>query len=430
VRARPDTLGYRLGKFVRRNRWGVAAGVALAATLLMGLVGTTWQARRAAAERDRAREEAARTASVTAFLQSVLASANPDWTQGGSREITVREVLGQASLRLDSELSRAPEIRAQILRTLGLSYRGMGLYDEAVANLRDALDLVSSDDPGGETEAETRYYLAQALMLQGELTEAEEHFRAVLSRWRAVGPPDDLFLLGATNDYGLLQLARGRPREASSLFEEAARIGHSTWPSGRHPALAVVGGNLCQAAWRQGDLVTAESRCRAALGSFSGMEAPYPLERSSVLAKLGAVLLARGNSEEAEALIEAAVEVGRSGPGPGHPSLIFPLQQLAELRLAQGRYEEAETAAREALTIQEGSGHLGAAGHAEALATLGGVLLVRGQAEAAEAILAEALALQEAIYPAGSPLTAATRERLERARADHDPLGSLFRENR
>jgi tetratricopeptide (TPR) repeat protein len=140
------------------------------------------------------------------------------------------------------------------------------------------------------------------------------------------------------------------------------------------------------------------------------MEAPYPLERSSVLAKLGAVLLARGNSEEAEALIEAAVEVGRSGPGPGHPSLIFPLQQLAELRLAQGRYEEAETAAREALTIQEGSGHLGAAGHAEALATLGGVLLVRGQAEA--------LALQEAIYPAGSPLTAATRERLERARAN------------
>jgi tetratricopeptide (TPR) repeat protein len=148
------------------------------------------------------------------------------------------------------------------------------------------------------------------------------------------------------------------------------------------------------------------------------MQATYPLERSAVLAKLGAVLLARGVSEEAEALIEAAVEVGRMGPGPGHPSLIFPLEQLAEVRLAQGRHQEAETAAREALAIQEGSGHFGAAGRAEALASLGGVLLVRGQAEAAEAVLAEALALQEAIYPAGSPLTAATRERLERARAN------------
>jgi WD40 repeat protein/tRNA A-37 threonylcarbamoyl transferase component Bud32 len=47
VLARPDTAGYRAGKFVRRNKAGVAAAALLVLALLGGMVASQWQARRA-----------------------------------------------------------------------------------------------------------------------------------------------------------------------------------------------------------------------------------------------------------------------------------------------------------------------------------------------------------------------------------------------
>src|SRR6185503_19648048 len=38
VRARPDTFGYRAGKFVRRHKLGVAAAALITLTLLIGIV--------------------------------------------------------------------------------------------------------------------------------------------------------------------------------------------------------------------------------------------------------------------------------------------------------------------------------------------------------------------------------------------------------
>jgi len=47
VIARKDTLGYRSIKFVRRNRLGVLAATLIFVSLLVGIVGATWQAHRA-----------------------------------------------------------------------------------------------------------------------------------------------------------------------------------------------------------------------------------------------------------------------------------------------------------------------------------------------------------------------------------------------
>ncbi|HYV10210.1 MAG TPA: protein kinase [Pyrinomonadaceae bacterium] len=54
VRARPATVGYRAGKFVRRHKFGVAAAAVITLTLLIGIIATIWQARVARAERARA----------------------------------------------------------------------------------------------------------------------------------------------------------------------------------------------------------------------------------------------------------------------------------------------------------------------------------------------------------------------------------------
>ncbi len=56
VEARPPSAGYRLRKFVRRNRGQVAAVGAVAAALSIGLVAFAWQAQVARGQRDRANQ--------------------------------------------------------------------------------------------------------------------------------------------------------------------------------------------------------------------------------------------------------------------------------------------------------------------------------------------------------------------------------------
>jgi WD40 repeat protein len=57
VAARPPSTAYRIEKFVRRNKVMVVAGSAVAAALVLGIVGSTWQAVRATrAEREQSRQ--------------------------------------------------------------------------------------------------------------------------------------------------------------------------------------------------------------------------------------------------------------------------------------------------------------------------------------------------------------------------------------
>src|SRR5205823_13535187 len=58
--ARPDTMSYRAAKFVQRNKLGVAAAALIFLTLVGGIIATTWQARRARVQEQRARAEQAR----------------------------------------------------------------------------------------------------------------------------------------------------------------------------------------------------------------------------------------------------------------------------------------------------------------------------------------------------------------------------------
>ncbi len=94
VKARPDTFGYRVGKFVRRNRVGVAAGALVAVSLVAGIAVAAWQARRAEAHAKTAAAAARRAEGVKEFLIGLFEVADPEQASGGS--VTASELLDQA----------------------------------------------------------------------------------------------------------------------------------------------------------------------------------------------------------------------------------------------------------------------------------------------------------------------------------------------
>jgi WD40 repeat protein/serine/threonine protein kinase len=81
--AGPETAAYRVRKFVRRNRAVVGASAALGAVLVLGIVGSTWQAVRATrAEREQSRlREAAQTAQANEAQQRQRAEAGEQSAQ-------------------------------------------------------------------------------------------------------------------------------------------------------------------------------------------------------------------------------------------------------------------------------------------------------------------------------------------------------------
>jgi tetratricopeptide (TPR) repeat protein len=110
VAARGDARAYLVGTFVRRHRWGVAAVVSLILVLAAGIATTTWQARRAAQEAQRA--ERARD-----FLVSIFQESDPRVARDRpAGSITAKELLDASIARIDTEFADDPATQLELLR--------------------------------------------------------------------------------------------------------------------------------------------------------------------------------------------------------------------------------------------------------------------------------------------------------------------------
>ncbi|MEL6951274.1 MAG: protein kinase [Pseudomonadota bacterium] len=128
ITARPDSFGYRAGKFLSRHVWATAASVAVVA-IIAGLVGTyTWQLSVAKNEAE----------DVTGFLQGVLMSATPGELGAGGNVV---DIVHSAAERLDDEFNEDPRTKARIRHVLGASYFRMARYAEAEVQTVEALSL-------------------------------------------------------------------------------------------------------------------------------------------------------------------------------------------------------------------------------------------------------------------------------------------------
>ncbi|MEO8460645.1 MAG: serine/threonine-protein kinase, partial [Dokdonella sp.] len=139
IHAAPDTLGYRVAKFIRRNRFATAA---VAAAIALSLV-FTW---RLASERDRAVQaetkavqESANTQQVVDYLIDLFKAAEPE--QAGNKPIDPRRLIDRGRAQIDTRLADQPQQRARLLAALGKIYLELGLPDQAAETLTSAADL-------------------------------------------------------------------------------------------------------------------------------------------------------------------------------------------------------------------------------------------------------------------------------------------------
>ncbi|MEC9407073.1 MAG: serine/threonine-protein kinase [Pseudomonadota bacterium] len=244
IQARPPSIGYVTGLFVRRHK--LAAGAALAIVLSL-VVATAVSVRFAVSEaqaRLAAESRLAEREAVNTFLNEMLVSADPERTLG--ERLAVVDVLDVAKAEFASNERLSPAVQAQLGRTLGNTYVALGRYDEGIGLLNRALDAARDADARDrllvdKASAEViaaRLEAASATLDQisdaadqrigieaaftrgridleaGRSDEAVTELRATYERARgALGPDDDLTL--AVGQQLMVALVRMGDNEAS-----------------------------------------------------------------------------------------------------------------------------------------------------------------------------------------------------------------------
>ena len=342
--AGPESARYKLHKFLRRHKAGVAASAAMILLLIGGVVTTIWQAVRAANERDNAR-------ATLAFLTSdVLSGATPERIPDVKvRDQIVSAMIEPAAERVGESFKDRPLIEASVRDAIQRVLREIGRADLALPHAEAALALrrreLGADDPETLDSLNNYAVIVQRL---GRSAEAEPLARQALERYRRVRGDDHRDTISALNNYAYVLDELGRSAEAEPLYKRALEQRRRLLGED-HPESITSLNNYAMVLRSLGRFAESEPLAREALERARrvfGEDHPATLHSLSGYAN---VLWQLGRPAEAEPLDREVLERRRRVLGDDHPSTIRALSSYAALLHATGRAAEAEPLAKQAL---------------------------------------------------------------------------------
>ncbi|MCU0649335.1 MAG: tetratricopeptide repeat protein [Gemmatimonadaceae bacterium] len=432
--ARPATPWYVLQKFVGRHRATVIASVTGVA-LLVGA--TTFYTKSLQRARDVAEAERVTAEQTTAFLTDMFRRADP--TRARGETITVRAALDEARVRLATDLTSQPAVRARLLQAMGVTYRNLALFATADTVLRDALSLYArlEGTAGGVGTASVLEQLAQVQVARTAAEGRVEEGRAFATRALAIRERigDPLPLAGALRQLAAFQLqtsldsARAAYTRALALQQRALTAEHREVLTTRY-SLAMVAlrqgrvqeaidalrevhvtrarvlprddpqrgesANLLAGAWAQlGQHDSARVYYEEALALVQRVFGPEHVETADGLHNLATAVQAMGDRDSSIALLERALAIRRATYGALSGPVANTLMTIGNAHNIARAYRESLPWYREAITVYDAvlpSGHRSAY---YPRFNLGIALNSLGRLAEAETVLREALRVAE-----------------------------------
>lgn len=368
VLARPATLGYQLGKFVRRHRWPVVTASlallalgALATVLALSNAQIAAQARQLQLERDRAEATAD-------FWASLFEQTDPIRAQQAATSIT--ELLDRARQRLavEGELSRP--IRSRLLAVISTAYWNLAEREGALAAAEQAVALQQPDDPPSESAVLAYKQLANIAMVLDRLEQGRAAAEQALRLIEALPEASPVLNAQVLDALALVLDEQGQTERAAELLEQVVAI------------------------QRQLPLEQIRIDMATALGSLGYMH--YRLATRSKPAD-------QPRLDRAEALVDEALMLLRTAFGEEHPRVGFMLNAQGVLRRERGDYAGAADAFAAASRIAAQGLPDGHEMRVSLALNEAAMWLAQAQWARAEQAYAQALGAAATSLPAGHP---------------------------
>ena len=359
VSAVADTVGYRVTKFVRRNRLMVGAASTTLLVLLAGVAGTTWQALEARAQRDTA--QSARAEAVAQALRAVrerdAAEATEEilgflLTSTPGQPSTAKELLMRGESQAVQQFKDAPLLQARLLLTLAGLYSEIDEPERMRAVLDSARQATEAAGPAGAgLRAVADCLRASDLSITPDAAVADAVYAAALPVLRSGPHADPTLLLTCLSFRGGRTTQAGLPQDAAEQYREALQVMGKPRPGQRSLSLALRLGLAWNAA-RMGELGAGIQTLRAGLLELEQMGRGHTEAVASWTNNL-AILEAQAGQP-----LAAVASFGRLLALQGADAVAMTGMNLAQHQFIVGRTKEAVAIGERAREQARTSGNL------------------------------------------------------------------------
>ncbi|MGH8028193.1 MAG: protein kinase domain-containing protein, partial [Pseudoxanthomonas sp.] len=329
VLARPQSLSYRVNKYVSRHRLGLAVGAVIASVLLLALAASVWQGRQAM--RETARAQAMQDFVIGLFDNAGVAQ------QGNIFD--ARKLLVAGERRGERELADQPLARAELLGVIARLRIGLGDYQEALALLERQEALLAQTDSasaGLRLEAVTQHGRTLRLLDRTkECLQVMAPFESQVPGMRAQPAQQADFL----SQYGRCRRLMGERQTAEHLYERSLALRRElkdeTGVAENLYDLALIDNDLGRTDDALAGYDAALKHLRKHVGQRNALAVEIEVSR-------GRLFRARGDTDRARATFRQALAIAEEVHGPQHPVTLTIRRLLVAIQVDQERYAESE----------------------------------------------------------------------------------------
>ena len=382
ISARADAPGYRLRKFVRRHKLGVAAAAIMTFSLLAGLGAALWQANiarseaaRADIERANAERQLARSERVKDFILTLFREQDPI-SRASATARSPTDMIRNGISVVDTSLASEPELQAQLLKDLGEIQVSLDDREAAQATLKRAWEMQSAlSGANSIAAAEAMAAYADSVYVVGEVAKAEPLIRDALNSLRTAGAGDLPRAALAESTLANIELAAGRNAEAEGLARHGVDVFRAAYGESNVQVAARLGvlGKIQQEAGRYPDALESYGKALAIVAKNNGEDHV----RTAILrTSIGDVLRVQRKYDEAQIEYEAALRIERASLPVDHLYVGGTLLRIGDLQRRMAHFDAAERSLAEALKIL---GKTPSGQYAQALQTYGNLARAQGK---------------------------------------------------
>jgi Tfp pilus assembly protein PilF len=386
VLAQANGAWYYTRKFVVRHAFAVGAIAAVLLSLLAGTTVALWQA-------EVARREARKAQAVQGFLTDVFLVNTYDQPDPlKAQSTTARELLMTGTQRIQTALADAPEIKVEVLRTLGGLLQEFGLYDEAVTLQRTRIDLLRSLHGANDARvAEALLEAADAMEMSAFINDREAlitEAQRIVAASDAAKPStraELFFQLAKVLQYTDWPRSADNARQATALFREQGMLGRAA------ESLSLQG----DAAEEMNDQAAAERAFGDSLDIAKGLTRDRNRVLPLVQMRLASVQGERLKIDDADRNFREAVAAAERLYGREHSVYLDILYNYGTFLGQNSRTTQAVPVLRQVLeTHQRTKGDNDAYQGTQFLSLLGMILVEHGRAEEGQEFLERAIELK------------------------------------
>lgn len=351
VVARPPSVSYRLTKFVRRHRVEVAACLAVAAAILVGLAATSAALVAEYRQRKLAEQRLTLANKSVEYLKSILSGMDPAVAEGMNG--TVHRIMLAHMSRHLSDLSEFPAVEAEVGDLIAKAYEHSGFPDEADGQPRQVAESVkkpSRTEPPRVIVA--RHELASALMDIGDVAEAESLVRVVYRNRVGTLGPTHKDTIASQVLLGLVLLSRSETyMEGELLLNSALEIGSSVYPH-NSAEIATLQSNVAGIYKALGDADRAIPLYEQSVHAMTSSLGPGHPETLIVVSNLAGAYRYRGEDGRCYEILSSILPTCDAVLGVDHPQTLRTRSNLGAVAGRLGRLDEAERLDTECLEVQ------------------------------------------------------------------------------